>query len=240
LIEVNFVAFGLVFVCLNSLDPTFLLFFKITNMAVIPVSEYDASYFEGGSQTYTHNGGYTWYGKTNFNTKGIFAPDVPIEESTGNVFGDMIKALNFRASGVLVGKKCLVLGCAYGFEVKAMRDLGVDAYGIDVSAFAISQASAEIAPYLSVHDARTYLPTLGKNAYDYIFSRGFLECLTDAEVTALIIQMDRVSKSGQMHQFVAANADYYNVKTLQEWATQFNWSSTILMQNWDYDNWIQL
>ena len=63
-------------------------------MAVIPTSEYDQSYFEGQQSTYTHNGGYTAYGRyINQKTIGVFAPDVPIEESTGSLFGDMIKAL---------------------------------------------------------------------------------------------------------------------------------------------------
>lgn len=210
-------------------------------MPVLDISEYDARYFEGNSQDYTHNAGYSRYHALQTKTRGMWANDgVSIDESTGNFFGDMLKALNFRASGVLVGKSCLVLGCAYGFEVQALRDLGVDAWGIDVSAFAISQASAEVAPYLSVQDVRTYLPTLGRNDYDYIFSRGFIECLTDQEVTDLIPSMDLVSKSGMMHMMVATNSDYYNVKTIAEWAAQFSWSKTLLIQNYDLSNMIQL
>ena len=33
----------------------------------------------------------------------------------------------------------LDVGCAYGYLVEALRDLGVDAYGVDVSEYAISQ-----------------------------------------------------------------------------------------------------
>src|ERR1700675_4264980 len=38
-------------------------------------------------------------------------------------------------------------GCAMGFLVEALRDRGVDAFGIDISEYAISQVRSDIKPY---------------------------------------------------------------------------------------------
>lgn len=42
-------------------------------------------------------------------------------------------------------------GCATGHLVAALRDLGVEAYGIDISSYAISKVRADIRPYCCVH-----------------------------------------------------------------------------------------
>jgi predicted TPR repeat methyltransferase len=44
----------------------------------------------------------------------------------------------------------LDVGCGWGLLVAALRDRGVEAYGIDVSAYAVSQARPDIAPYVRV------------------------------------------------------------------------------------------
>lgn len=46
-------------------------------------------------------------------------------------------------------KDVLDFGCAKGYLVKALRDRGVNAYGFDVSEWAISQSDKPIRPYLS-------------------------------------------------------------------------------------------
>jgi hypothetical protein len=208
-------------------------------MAVLQPSEYDASYFEGGEQTYAHNAGYTHYHRVQYNQRGMYAPTVPIEESTGNVYGDLCKVFNIKLNARFVGKKLLVIGCAYGFEVKAFRDLGVNAWGIDVSAFAISQAESSIQPYLQVGDIRTAILSMGRNSYDYIFSRWFLECMSDTDLAALIPELNRVNKSGQVHNInTDMRTDYYNTKTLAQWLALGWEQGTILVANNDFDNYV--
>ena len=44
----------------------------------------------------------------------------------------------------------LDIGCAYGLLVEKLRDRGCDAWGIDVSDYALSRARSDIIQYLSV------------------------------------------------------------------------------------------
>ena len=208
-------------------------------MALLQPSEYDVRYFEGRTQTYTHNAGYGEYHRIQYDRKAA-GFGFPLEESTGNMFGDLMLSMNYRMNGVWNNRKVLVLGCAYGYEVKALRDLGILADGIDVSPFAISQADPSISQYLQVQNALTYLPTLAKNAYDYIFSRWFLECMSDSDLAILLPEMDRVSKSGQMHiMSTHSPSEFYNIKTLQEWAAlDFGRNNTALIVNDDFENYV--
>lgn len=208
-------------------------------MSVLQPSEYNFDYFNGGLSGNTHPAGYTNYGRMQYDrTAAGFG--FGLEESTGNMFGDLIQSMNYRINGVWNSRTVLVLGCAYGYEVKALRDLGIEAYGIDVSTYAISQADPSIAQYLQVQDAQTYLPTLPKNAYNYIFSRGFLECMSDADLASLLLEMERVSKSGEMHIIsTTAPPEHYNIKTLQEWAV-LDWGrvNVSLIINDDFENYV--
>lgn len=57
---------------------------------------------------------------------------------------DLIRMFNPRST--------LEIGCAKGFLVKALRDKGVAAYGVDISEYAVSDAHPDAAEYLFVHD----------------------------------------------------------------------------------------
>src|ERR1700682_4741490 len=50
----------------------------------------------------------------------------------------------------LAPKRVLDAGCAMGFLVEALRDRGGEAYGLDVSEYAISQVRQDVAPYCKV------------------------------------------------------------------------------------------
>jgi cyclopropane fatty-acyl-phospholipid synthase-like methyltransferase len=126
-----------------------------------------------------------------------------------------------------VGRTVVDLGCAFGSLVRYLRSLGADAYGVDLS-YPISQGIAlwpELAPYLIVADVRVWLPLQSNNAYDAIISRGFLNCLTDAELATLIPEMNRVAKRQQVHS-VDNDCDplYYNHKSLPDWEA-LGWES---------------
>jgi len=133
-----------------------------------------------------------------------------------------LKSQKFIEHGGLVGKKIIDLGCAFGSMVRYLRQLGANAYGIDLS-YPISQGIAlwpELEPYLIVGDVRVWLPTQGRNSWDAIISRGFLGCLTDAELGTLIPEMNRVCKFQQVHSIDPSDdSEYYNQKTLATWQT---------------------
>ncbi|WP_458011740.1 class I SAM-dependent methyltransferase [Candidatus Solincola sp.] len=58
--------------------------------------------------------------------------------------------LALLAKELLEVKSALDIGCAKGFQVKALRLEGIDAWGIDLSEYAISTAPDEVRPWLKV------------------------------------------------------------------------------------------
>ncbi|MDH3324467.1 MAG: methionine biosynthesis protein MetW, partial [Candidatus Peregrinibacteria bacterium] len=90
---------------------------------------YDAEYFENGIAS--GKSGYQDY---------RWMP-----ERTIKFAHKIIKELGLRD-----GDKVLDFGCAKGYLVKAFRILDIDAYGCDISRYAISEADKDIAPYLGL------------------------------------------------------------------------------------------
>jgi SAM-dependent methyltransferase len=92
---------------------------------------FDENYFEGTppehKSNYTRVGGYS-----------NFASGLSWNEVAKTLLGDDNPACFF----------VLDVGCAYGLLVKAFRDLGAQAYGVDISQFAIDKADPEIRPFL--------------------------------------------------------------------------------------------
>lgn len=146
-------------------------------------SEYDISYFDGSKSSLQHNAGYTKYERWHRKLA---------DNDTGEHWKDLASSL--KNSRGLAGKKVLEIGCAKGFVVEDLRALGVDAYGVDVSSYAVSQAAASVAPFLTVADVRTSLLGYPNNSFDAVFSMRFLECLSEAELGPIIVQLNRISR----------------------------------------------
>jgi len=195
-------------------------------MAILLPSEYDASYFDGRFQATRHNAGYGEYKRW--------------ERDGSEYWKD--KAADWVNNLALSGKKVLDIGCAKGFLVKDLRDAGVDAWGIDVSSYAISEAEEGISPYLQVADARL-LSTLGytRNEFDILITSRFLECLTNAEIVAFNTASSFIAKK-QVHLITPTgkiNSDFYNTKTAQEWRDSFSWpKGTVIAPYNDEDNFL--
>ena len=68
-------------------------------------------------------------------------------------------------------------GCAMGYLVAALRDRGVDAYGIDISEYAISKVREDIRPFCSVGSLTMPLPDNLPQQYDLIVTIEVLEHL---------------------------------------------------------------
>ena len=204
-------------------------------MPVLTHGEYNEYYFDGGSHSLSHNAGYTYYRRWFRNDPGNFP------ESSGgdgaNNFGDMASALHGRFN---INSKVLILGSAKGYIVHDLRNLGVEAYGIDVSQYAYDQADPEVQPYLTVTDALTYLKTLKQNSMTYIFSRWLLCCIADADIPELVAEMNRVSRN-QVHIIMRyPNPLYYTVHTTQEWLDLFDWDvGTILVPSQDWTGYLR-
>ncbi|MGC9349623.1 MAG: class I SAM-dependent methyltransferase [Anaerolineae bacterium] len=110
-------------------------------------------------------------------------------------------------------------GCAFGFLVEALRRRGVEAYGIDISEYAISQVHPDVSPYCWVGSVTQPFP----QRYDLIVSIEVLEHLprhqADKAVANLCDHTDEVL-------FSASPVDYrepthMNVQPPAYWANLF-------------------
>lgn len=74
--------------------------------------------------------------------------------------------------GIVKGERILDFGCARGYLVKALRGLGHDAYGIDISEWAIRNADEETKPFLNWdNNSPPFLP----REFDWIIAKDVLE-----------------------------------------------------------------
>lgn len=203
-------------------------------MPVLQPEEYDISYFDGKKSTYTHNAGYSKYKRWNRFDNG--SADNP-KESQGEFFMDIAKEL--EGANALQSKRFLEIGCAKGFLVQDLNDLGVDAYGIDVSDYAINTAEdsavisrPDLADKFTVGNALDLLPTYKKGFFNVLFTRWTLECFSDDDLALLIEEMNRVTKNQQIHIIrQSLPTEYYNSKTIEEWLEMPFSSGTILIPN---------
>jgi len=90
--------------------------------------------------------------------------------------------------------KILDVGCAMGYLVGRLRAKGVDAWGIDISQYAINHAPDGIKPYLKV--ASTGAIPFKDNEFDIIFSASTLEHLPPDIVLKAISEIKRVGLRG--------------------------------------------
>ncbi|MDD3192691.1 MAG: glycosyltransferase [Oscillospiraceae bacterium] len=72
-------------------------------------------------------------------------------------------------------------GCAMGLLVASLRDVGIAAYGIDISEYAVSQVRADIRPYCVVGSLTDPLPESLPGQYDLVVSMEVLEHLTEED-----------------------------------------------------------
>ena len=151
-------------------------------MPVLKPEEYDISYFDGSKTSLKHNAGFAKYKRWH---------RFDGENSLGEYWKD--RAANYINHLAISGKKVLEIGCAKGFLVKDLRDVRVDAYGIDISQYAIDNCEDGMSPYLSVADGRD-LSSYSRNEFDVVISLRFLECLTDAELTQFASDCSRITK----------------------------------------------
>jgi len=187
-------------------------------MTVLDPSEYDISYFDGRSTSLKHNAGYAKYERWYRN------------DGAGSLGEKWLDRAKFYVDKYqLQGKKVLDIGCAKGFMVEDLRGMGVDAYGLDVSPYAIGEADPAVQPYLYTGDARTYLSNFVNNEFQVVFSLRFLECMPEADIPDLIDEMNRIGRF-QFHAIdVDPNPTYYHAQPLTWWAN-FKWpKKTVLI-----------
>jgi len=88
-------------------------------------------------------------------------------------------------------KSVLDVGCAWGFIPLHLRERGIDAWGIDISEYAISHAPEAIKPYLKVASA-TEIPFPDKH-FDLIYCASVLEHIPEELTDKVIAEFKRVA-----------------------------------------------
>jgi len=93
--------------------------------------------------------------------------------------------------------KVLDFGCAKGYLVKGFRLLHREAYGVDISDYAISQSPAEIRPYLyHMNDGDSIpLPPQGLeyDCYDAVVAKDVLEHIPYNKIVGVLQEIRKVS-----------------------------------------------
>lgn len=107
-------------------------------------------------------------------------------------------------------------GCAMGFLVEALRERGVEAWGIDVSEYAISQVAEPVREFTRVASLTEPLP----RRYDLVVCIEVLEHIPPAEVGAAIANLcaasDRILLSTTPDDY--AEATHFNVQPPEAWS----------------------
>ncbi len=110
-------------------------------------------------------------------------------------------------------------GCAKGFLVETLRACGVEAYGIDISDYAIQQVVEEIKPYCTVGSVLDPFP----RKYDLIVCIEVLEHLSPAECDVAVANFclfsDQVLFSSTPDDY--REATHINVRPPEYWAGLF-------------------
>lgn len=193
-------------------------------------ADYDINYYNNGGDI----GGYTLYSATTYSSE--------TAEQLATKFLEKAGLLGINLSG----KKVLVLGCAYGFLVKYLTTLGVNAYGVDFSTYAVSQAPTEIASKIILGDVRLSADwtairafaglTKPNEKFDVIIDEDMWCCLTDAEATTTrTLAMANSTMFIHLIDLAPNLSEWYNYKDIagwkvllgtspkEKWYSRFNW-----------------
>ena len=133
-----------------------------------PDGLYGASYFKGG-----RNGrsGYERYDRIMSNSD----------------FAAFIIWRNFDV------EQTLEVGAAMGYLVESLRELDIEAYGVDVSKFAVENSSPAARSYMSQVDLRGNIP-VEDSSYDMVIALETLEHLPPEGVPAAVKEISRATK----------------------------------------------
>lgn len=177
-------------------------------MALLQPSEFNEYYFDGENQQLKHHAGYS-----NYNGEKSWC------EWVANKLVEKFPNL--------IGKRIIDIGCAYGFTVKRLRELGVEAYGRDISPFAISNCDPSISSYVEVADALDpYNPQI-----KIALSSRLLCCFDEAKVLQCVDHFNN-SFTHQLHVLDPNISGKFYLSKPWEWWTGLNWNAGTIMINW--------
>lgn len=113
----------------------------------------------------------------------------------GYVYDGRWKAVAQRLCEIYLlrkGATVLDVGCGKGFLVNDFRDLGIHAYGIDISDYAIQNCLPEVKDYVGVGNAKDLYPIHARQ-YDLVVSINTIHNLERDDCAKALREIERVS-----------------------------------------------
>jgi len=92
-------------------------------------------------------------------------------------------------SHLYFNEKVLDYGCAKGFLVKALKLLNIDAYGYDISSYAINNCEPEVKDFV------TDVYEFQSNTFDIVVAKDVLEHIEKKEIPLTLQELNRISKN---------------------------------------------
>jgi hypothetical protein len=196
---------------------------------VLETSEYNEDYFNGRNTGTKFSWGYADIRENGQLNKFDEGNEVnPYNANIKNKFS------HFEGNQVLSNFDLLDVGGCIGNYSHYGKKLGIrswDILDLNIDGWCEANKLLTVDNFIT-GDARIALADkilFKNNAYDVLFSVQFLECIDDADLPGLITEMNRVTKSVQIH-FVSnpssiddiPSQSKYNLKTLEEWKA-LNW-----------------
>ena len=139
------------------------------------------------------------------------------------LFIEFFKAIAAYIKKELNPKTVLDAGCACGHLVAALRDLDIDAYGVDISEYAISQVRDDIKPYCAVSSLTSELPENFPTKYDLVTNIEVLEHMYEEDsiksLNLLCQYSDMILFSSSPDDF--AEKTHVNVQPVEYWIKHF-------------------
>lgn len=128
-------------------------------------------------------------------------------------------------------KTTLDVGCAAGYLVEGLRDLGVNAYGIDVSDYALSTVREDIKPFCHKQSATELI----REKYDLITCIEVLEHLESADIREAIKNMCQATETiiFSSTPFDFGEETHYSVNQPGYWCEEF--AANGFFHDIDYD-----
>ncbi len=130
-------------------------------------------------------------------------------------FGGIAQEIQTRLNPTTV----LDAGCAKGFLVEALRDRGVEAWGVDISEYAINQVYAPVAPYCKVASITEPF----ESQYDLIVTVEVLEHMPPSGASKAIRNLcahtNTILFSSSPKDF--AESTHFNVQPSAYWVKEF-------------------
>lgn len=116
----------------------------------------------------------------------------------------------------------LDIGCAYGADVKAFIDMGIEAYGVDVSDYAIN--TSLVKDNLRIVDIAEEVLPFPDESFDLVSARNVLEHIHRKNLPHVLSEISRVLRIGGLLYMIAesptspsARADLTHVTLMYRW-----------------------